>query len=49
MLTEAHLMTLEDAIRDAVRVKRSVHEGSKDSLMKMFKCVKGRAKQGREG
>ena len=49
VLTEAHLMTLEDAIRDAVRVKRSVHEGSKDSLMKMFKCVEGGAMQGSEG
>ena len=37
--TEAHLMLLEDAIRDAVRMRRTVYEGSKDFLMKLFKWV----------
>jgi len=36
-LTDAHLMTLEDAIRDAVRMRRSVYEGSKEMLMRLFK------------
>lgn len=36
-ISEAHLLLLEDAIRDEVRMKRSIHETSKDMLMKMFK------------
>ncbi|GAX82495.1 hypothetical protein CEUSTIGMA_g9922.t1 [Chlamydomonas eustigma] len=39
MLSDAHMMILEDAIRDAVRNKRSVYEGSKDALLKLFKAV----------
>lgn len=37
MLGEAHMAALEDAIRDAVRARRSVYEGSKDMLLKLFK------------
>jgi hypothetical protein len=36
-LTTAALGLLEDAIRDALRTNRSVSEGSRDKLMKMFK------------
>lgn len=36
-ISEAHLALLEDAIRDAVRSKRSVYEGSKEMLLKLFK------------
>eukprot|EP00967_Tisochrysis_lutea_P021058 scaffold23917_cov23-Tisochrysis_lutea.AAC.2 len=38
-ITEAHLATLEDAIRDAVRARRSVYEGSKEMLLRIFKWV----------
>lgn len=38
-LSEAHLGALEDAIRDAVRSRRSVYEGSKDLLLRLFKWV----------
>jgi len=38
-ITEAHLATLEDAIRDAVRARRSVYEGSKEMLLRIFKEV----------
>mmetsp|Transcript_34365 Transcript_34365/g.76299 ORF Transcript_34365/g.76299 Transcript_34365/m.76299 type:complete len:1172 (-) Transcript_34365:306-3821(-) len=38
-LTEAHLMILEDAIRDALRMRRSVYEGSKEMLLRLFKAV----------
>jgi hypothetical protein len=37
VFSEAHLAALEDAIRDAVRMKRSVYEGSKESLLKLFR------------
>ncbi len=36
-LSEAHLAALEDAIRDALRNKRSVYEGSKEMLLRLFK------------
>ena len=36
VLSEAHLATLEDNIRDALRMKRSVYEGSKELLLKLF-------------
>lgn len=36
-VTEADLASLEDAIRDAVREKRSVYEGSKEMLLRLFK------------
>lgn len=36
-LSTAALGLLEDAIRDALRTNRSVSEGSRDKLMKMFK------------
>ena len=39
LLSEAHLGMLEDSIRDAVRNKRSVYEGSKEMLLKLFKAV----------
>ncbi len=38
-LTEAYLMILEDALRDAVRQRRTVHETSKDMLVKMFRWL----------
>ena len=34
-------MLLEDAIRDEVRMKRSIYETSKDMLLKLFKWVAG--------
>ena len=49
LMSEAHLMTLEDAIRDAVRQSRSVYEGSKENLMKMFKWVELALYPPREG
>lgn len=36
-LSEAHILALEDAIRDALRLKRSIYEGSKDMLVKLFR------------
>ena len=36
-LSEAHILALEDAIRDALRAKRSIYEGSKEMLVKLFK------------
>jgi hypothetical protein len=38
-ISEAHLAALEDAIRDAVRATRSVYEGSKELLMKLFRLL----------
>eukprot|EP00798_Chlamydomonas_sp_ICE-L_P030392 gene30392-35400_t len=38
-ITEAHMTALEDQIRDAIRDKRSVYEGSKEMLLKHFKPV----------
>jgi microtubule-associated protein-like 6 len=36
-LTEARLATLDDAIRDALRARRSVCEDSKALLLRLFK------------
>lgn len=36
-VSEADLAALEDAIRDAVRERRSVYEGSKEMLLRLFK------------
>ena len=38
-MSEAHILALEDAIRDALRLKRSIYEGSKEMLVKLFKEV----------
>eukprot|EP00879_Flechtneria_rotunda_P027973 GHRR01030042.1.p1 GENE.GHRR01030042.1~~GHRR01030042.1.p1 ORF type:complete len:406 (+),score=141.79 GHRR01030042.1:199-1416(+) len=38
-LSEARLATLEDAIRDALRTRRSVYEDSKTLLLRLFKGV----------
>ncbi|MEW5311518.1 MAG: hypothetical protein WDW38_003227 [Sanguina aurantia] len=38
-VSEADLAALEDAIRDAVRERRSVYEGSKEMLLRLFKSV----------
>jgi hypothetical protein len=38
-ISEALVLALEDAIRDALRLKRSIYEGSKEMLLKLFKEV----------
>ncbi len=35
--SEGRMSSLEDQIRDAVRTKRSVYEGSKQMLLRLFK------------
>jgi microtubule-associated protein-like 6 len=37
---------LEDQIRDALRGRRTVYEDSKSVLLKMFKWVTGRGREG---
>ncbi len=40
VITEAHLVALEDALRDAARMNRSVYEGSKEMLLRLFRCAR---------